>query len=252
MAAGVRGARRSLWLRTHGDAGGARAMAAAARKLRPRLADGPLRRAELEDIVGKERAGGVGLWIDLVRVPPSGTWERRRADLYGGAEEWLGAREATVEDGTERLVRRYLGAFGPASRVDVASWAGLPVRAITPVLDRMRLRRLNDEAGTELLDVPKAPLPDADTPAPVRFLPTYDATLLAHARRAGILPEEHRAKVFSSRTPQSVPTFTVDGSVVGAWRHKHGKVAIEPFERLDAATLRAVRDEADRIADFLA
>jgi hypothetical protein len=252
MAAGVRSARQALWLRTHRDAGDARAMEAAARRLRDRLGHGPLRRGELEEVVGKHRAGGVGLWIDLVRVPPSGTWERRRADLFGGAEEWLGAGETSVEDGTERLVRRYLTGFGPAARSDIANWAGLPVRAIGPVLDRMRLRRLRDEAGAELLDLPGAPLPGADTPAPVRFLPTYDATLLAHARRAGIVPEEHRAKVFSSRRPQSVPTFTVDGSVAGAWRHEHGRVSIEPFERLGAAALRAVREEADRISGFLA
>jgi hypothetical protein len=89
---------------------------------------------------------------------------------------------------------------------------------VTRTCERLELRRLNDERGGELLDLPDAPLPDPETPAPVRFLPTWDASLLVHARRTGILPEEHRPKVFNTKTPQSVPTFLVDGRVEGAWR----------------------------------
>jgi hypothetical protein len=92
-------------------------MAALARRLRARLADGPLRRAEIDQLLGKGSAvtNGVGLWLELVRAPPSGTWERRRADLYAAAEEWLGPAEDTHQEATELLVRRYLGGFGPAS-----------------------------------------------------------------------------------------------------------------------------------------
>jgi hypothetical protein len=164
----------------------------------------------------------------------------------------VGPEGAGVDEGVDRLVRRYLAGFGPASRGDIAGWAGLPVAASEPALGRMRLRRFMDEAGNELLDLPGAPLPDAETPAPVRLLPTYDATLLAHCRRGDILPEEHRPKLFSTKSPQSVPSFLVDGSVAGAWRHDRGRVEIEPFERLDRATLRAVREEADRIGEFIA
>ena len=83
-------------------------MAALGRRLRPRLADGPLRRAEIDRLLGKGSAvtNGVGLWLALVRAPPSGTWERRRADLYAAAEEWLGPAEVTPQEATELLVRR--------------------------------------------------------------------------------------------------------------------------------------------------
>lgn len=128
------------------------------------------------------------MWLHLVRVPPSGTWERRRADLYGDAEEWLGPPDVTPADALEHLVRRYLGAFGPASRADLVSWAGLPPTAVAPVLVRMPLRRFRSETGEELLDLPRAPLPDPKTPAAVRFLPTWDATLLAHVQRRGSCP----------------------------------------------------------------
>ena len=117
-------------------------------------------------------------------------------------------------------------------------------------LERLDLPRLRDEGGGELLDLPRAPLPPPETPAPVRFLPTWDATLLVHARRTGILPEEHRSKVFSTKTPQSVPTFLVDGAVAGTWRHEDGRIDLRPFGRLDGATRRQLREEADRLADL--
>ena len=104
------------------------------------------------------------------------------------------------------------------------------------------------EDGEELVDLPRAPLPDPDTPAPVRLLGTWDAILLAHARRAEILPERHRTRVFHVRMPQSVPTFLVDGAVAGTWRYEDGRVALDPFERLDRATLRALREEGERMA----
>jgi len=121
---------------------------------------------------------------------------------------------------------------------------------LAPVLACMTLRRFRDEQGKELLDLPRAPLPDPETPAPARFLPTWDATLLVHARRTGILPEKHRALVFSTKTPQSVGTFLVDGAVAGTWRHDAGRVETKAFERLDRAALREVREEADRLAAF--
>jgi hypothetical protein len=84
----------------------------------------------------------------------------------------------------------------------------------------------------------------------VRFLPTYDATLLAHARRTGILPEEHRPKVFNPKTPQSVATFLVDGQIAGTWRYEKGRIVTEPFGRLDADARRELKDEAERLAEF--
>ena len=131
--------------------------------------------------------------------PSSGTWERRRADLYAAAEDWLGPSKATAAEGLELLVRRYLGAFGPAPVADIVNWMGVPPGHVVPALERLKLRRFADDAGEELIDLPRAPLPDPDTPAPVRFLPTWDASLLVHARRTGILAEEHRARCSARR-----------------------------------------------------
>jgi hypothetical protein len=249
IALATREARRQVWLRSHRDLD-PRAMAAAVRTVRPRLAEGPLRRTELEALVGRPRAAALGMWLDLVRVPPSGTWERRRADLYAAAEDWVGPPEGTVEDGTRLLVRRYLAAFGPASRADLASFTGLPRRALEQAVRGIDLRRFRGPGGEELLDLPRAPLPDPETPAPVRFLPTWDATLLVNVRRARILPEEHRARIFSTKTPHSSPTFLVDGAVAGTWRHEDGGIRLEPFERLDGAIRRELREEAERLAEL--
>jgi Winged helix DNA-binding domain len=251
FATAIRHTRREWWLKSHKDGPSAREMADAAKRLRRRLREGALRRSDVDAIVGGGAVGvgGVGVWLDLVRVPPSGTWDRRRADVYAAAEDWLGAPPAIgTDDAREQLVRRYLGGFGPASRTDIADWAGLPVKDVTSVLARMRVRRFRDESGTELVDLPRAPIPDPDTPAPVRFLPVWDAVLLAHARTTGILPEEHRSKVFSTRTPQSVATFLVDGTVSGTWTYAKGRIRLEPFGRLDQSTRRQLEEEAEGLA----
>jgi hypothetical protein len=250
FAVAVERRRREWWRSVQRNSSTPREMAAAAGRLRAILAEGPRRRAEIEELLGRDRAREVGMWIHLVRVPPSGTWERRRADLYGDAEDWLGPPDVAPDDALDYLVRRYLGAFGPASRADIASWAGLPPTTVAPVLARLPLRRFRSEAGEELLDLRRAPLPDPETPAPVRFLPTWDATLLAHARRAGILPEEYRPLVFNTKMPQSVGTFLVDGTVAGTWLYDAGRVRLEPFRRIDPATRRELDEEAERLAAF--
>ena len=226
-------------------------MEAAAERLRAALADGAtLRRKELDEMLGKPAARAVGLWVDLVRAPPSGTWERRRADLYALAEDWTAPVAISRDQAVAHLVRRYLGAFGPATAADVASFTGLPPRALQAPLDRLDLRRFRSEEHSALLDLPRAPLPDPDTPAPVRFLPTFDATLLVHARRTGVLPEQHRPRIFHTKAPQSFPTFLVDGAVAGTWRFEQGAIELTPFGRLDGATRRELADEAERLAAF--
>ena len=251
FALATRAARRVLWLRATPDAPSTAAMAGAARSLRRRLErDGVLRRGEVEELLGKPRTRGVGLWLDLVRVPPAGTWERRRADLFGLAEDWIGAPDMSVREATKRLVRSYLAGFGPATAKDVASFTGLGLTALRPVLTGLELERYRGEQGEELLDVAGGPLPDPDTPAPPRFLPTWDATLLVHARRTGLLPEQHRPKLFNTKTPHSFPTFLVDGAVAGKWRHAGRAIELEPFAGLDAATRRALAVEADRLVEF--
>ena len=244
LAVATRDARRASWLRaTRGDPPEA-AIEAAAATLRAELAGGgTLRRKDVEALIGRAEARAVGLWVDLVRAPPSGTWERRRADLYALAEDWIGPPDVERDAAVEHLVRRYLGGFGPATAKDVASFTGLPARELAPVLDRLGLERHG-----ELLDVSGAPRPDPGTPAPPRFLPTFDAGLLVHARRTGLLPEEHRPKIFHTRAPHSFPTFLVDGAVAGTWRFADGRIELSPFGRLDAGDRRALETEAERLA----
>jgi hypothetical protein len=118
---------------------------------------------------------------------------------------------------------------------------GLNVAQMKAVTDAMELRSFRDDAGKPLVDLSDAPLPDAETPAPARFLPVWDASLLVHARRTQILPEEYRALVFNTKTPHSVKTFLVDGQVAGTWRHTDGRIELAPFGKLAAADRRAAR-----------
>ena len=255
FAAGIRKGRREWWLRVQRPETEGLDMEAVAGVLRSRLAGGPRRAAELKEVLRSEGFpaaawSGVRLWLDLVRVPPSGTWEQRRADMYGLAEQWLQPARASEAEGLEHLLRRYLGGFGPASLADVASWAGLPVAPLLRIVERLRLRRFRDERGGQLIDLPGAPLPAPDTPAPVRFLPTWEAALLVHARRTQILPESYRPLVFNTRTPHSVPTFLVDGAVAGKWRYEAGRVELKPFGRLSREAERELEEESKGLAAF--
>jgi len=150
----------------------------------------------------------------------------------------------------ELLLTRYLAGFGPAPLADVASWAGVPPGPLERAAGGLELRRFAGEDGTPLLDLPGGDLPEPDTAAPVRFLPTWDAMLLAHARRTQVLREEHRPLLFSTRTPQSMPSFLVDGRVAGTWRYDAGRVRVEPFQPLGAGVRRQVDDEAERLAEL--
>jgi hypothetical protein len=244
----VRAARRTWWRRATKGPDEAE-MEAAAETLRAALREGPLRKKAIDELLGKPIAHGIGLWVDMVRVPPSGTWERRRADLYGLAEEWVPTPPIDPDAALDHLITRYLTGFGPAAKAEIANWAGMTPKDIEPGLNRLTLRRFAAEDGTELLDLPGLPLPDAGTPAPVRFLGTWDACLLVHARRAQILPEAHRPRIFNTKMPQSVGTFLVDGAVAGAWRPDG---TIEPFEDLSAKHRQQVEAEAARLAAFSA
>jgi len=254
FAVAIRAGQRDWWLRVRKPRPDERELEAAAEELRALMATGPRPHDELVEVVGRGW-GMAGPWLELVRVPPSGTWKHRRAHLYQTAERWIGPEDVAPDDALEHLVRRYLAAFGPAPPTDVAQWAGLNVREIAPALERLTLRRFRDEDGRELLDLPRAPLPDAETPAPVRFLPTWDATLLVHARRTGILPETYRPLVFNTKTPHSVSTFLVDGAVAGKWRMRRtaqkATLVMEPFEPLRVTARREVREEGERLVRFV-
>ena len=223
------------------------------RALRAALRHGPRHRTELIGLVGKDAFQAADL--EIVRAPPSGTWENRRAHLYAAAEDWVGPKDADPEAGRELLVRRYLGAFGPARVADIAGWSGIGTERVKRALQRIDLRRFRDEQGRELVDLPRAPLPDTDAPAPPRFIGHFDAMLLVHARRTGVLPEEYRPLVFNTKQPASVATFLLDGVVAGAWRVERagGRATLrrEPFAPLRASGRRSLADEAERLLRWL-
>jgi len=217
-------------------------------ELRRALAGGPRRADDLIGEVGKD--AWLATNLDLVRVPPSGTWERRRADLYAPAEKWVSLDDADEEAGREQLIRRYLAAFGPATITDIRSWSRLGREETERSLERIGPRAFRDEQGKKLVDLPRAPLPDPETPAPPRFLPTWDAILLVHARRTGVLPEQFRPRIFSSKRPFSMHTFLLDGAVAGAWRYEKGRIELELFRRLTRSEREALEPEREALAAF--
>jgi hypothetical protein len=163
--------------------------------------------------------------------------------------------EPESHDPTEaraKIIRRYLAAFGPASRRDIGAWTMMHVPEIQRALDHLEpLSRFRDEQGRELFDVPRAPLPDPETPAPVRFLPKWDNVLLAFADRTRLLPEEYRKRVIGMNGDVA-QTFLVDGFVAGTWRVQDERVVLEPFATLSRPIRRELDDEAGRLAAFLA
>lgn len=253
----VRRSRRELWSRVARsrdlDQGGWERVTDIVTKA---LADGPRQRTDLiqaliDEGFAKDIWEGVGVWVDMVRVPPSGTWERRRADLYGLASDYVPMSPIEEHAALEHLIGRYLRAFGPATVGDISSWSGVSITTLRQVIEGMRVREFRSEVGEVLLDLPRQPIPEPGEPAPVRFLPTWDATLLAHARRTQILPEEHRSRVFNTKNPQSMATFLVDGAVAGSWRQEGANVVLDPFVPLPRSTRRELDDERDQLEAFL-
>ena len=218
-------------------------------RLRDALRDGPKTVKELGEWA-KGFVGTLGFWVDLVRVPPSGTWERRRADRLALAEDWVGPNDSTEEQGLEHLLRAYLRAFGPASWKDAASWAGVSLADIRRGAAGLELTTYGDDRGRELVDLAGAEQPSADAEAPVRFLPHWDANLLVHARRTGVLPEEHRPRVFSTKNPFSVGVYLVDGRAAGAWSLVDSRIVLDPFEVIAKADQRAVERERAALEAF--
>jgi hypothetical protein len=151
----------------------------------------------------------------------------------------------------EEVVRRYLAAFGPASARDIGAWSLMRMAEVHGALERLEpLRRFRDEQGRVLLDVPRAPLPGADVPAPARFLPKWDNVLLSFADRTRVLPEQHRKAVIGANGDVA-QTFLVDGFVAGTWQREKGRVVLEPFEPLPRAIRSELEAEAARLEAFL-
>ena len=185
----------------------------------------------------------------IVHHHETALWQPRNDRRFVAIEE----PEAHVPvEARAEIFRRYLAAFGPSTRRDLGAWSMMRVAEIDAALELLEpLRRFRDEQGRELLDVGRASLPDADTPAPVRFLPKWDNVLLAWADRTRVLPEQYRKTVIKMNGDVA-QTFLVDGFVAGIWRVDDGRVVLEPFEPLSPAARRDLEDEARRLEAFLA
>ena len=216
----------------------------------------PRTRAEVSEFLAREHAierpladavwYGLRTRARLTHAPESGLWKAPGLTRYVALEdEPVDAEAARVE-----LVRRYLGAFGPATRADIAEWSGLRVRDLERPLEALEpLVRFRDDRGRELLDLSRAPRPAAYTVAPVRFMPRFDNLVLSHKDRTRVLAEEHRAGVIEGGWVKS--TFLVDGFVAGVWEVEAGRVQPEPFVPLTRTQKAEVADEARRLEAWL-
>ena len=235
------------------DLDGARAHARAFFEAEPRTMDA------LRDEVGtrfgadaRAIAYAVRLTLPLVQVPGGEAWGFHGAAPFAVADRWLGAsvRTTPVAKDTQALVRSYLAAFGPASVQDAQSFTGVRGLADAFAALRGQLRAFRDERGRELFDLPKAPRPDEDADAPVRFLPEYDSLVLAHDDRSRVIDDAHRKAIFRANL-MVLPTFLVDGRVAGSWKIEKGTLAIQPFAPLQKKMRAQLEEEGLRLLAFV-
>lgn len=220
---------------------------------------GPELRDFVAGLCGAEPAAAENVWwrirtnAPLLRLPPDGVWGGGPQVWIGTACSWLGRAPADDADAaTQALALRYMAAFGPARVADLCRWSGLPAVPVRAALERQesRLRHFRDERGRELVDVRRAALPAADTPAPARLLAMWDSSLLAYEERTRVLPEEYR-KVVIDKRGDVAQTILVDGRVAGIWRVDGRRVRLEPFAPLPRAVRRELEDETARVEGFL-
>ncbi len=192
--------------------------------------------------------------LPLVQVPTQTTWGFPAAADFALADDWLNRSINTTSAPAHTLVRRYLAAFGPATPTDAQTWSGLQgLRAVFEEL-RPELITFRDENNKELFDLPDAPRPAADTPAPARFLPDFDNLVLAHADRSRFMADEHRGRLVTKNL-QVRATFWVEGRVAGTWKVERKKKAavlvLEPFVPLAKQTLAALESEGLALLRFV-
>jgi Winged helix DNA-binding domain len=218
---------------------------------------GELRQALVEAFPGiNDRALGftVRMSLPLVMIPTEDRWGFPADSRFGLAESWLGT-PISHEANLEALILRYLAAFGPATAADVQQWSGL--QGIRPVLESLRPRLVlfHDERGRTLFDLPHAPRPAEETPAPPRFLPEFDNLLLSHADRTRVLADEHRSFILGAKNGRIPATFLVEGWVAGTWRVERKKqvatLTMTPFAPLSKSAALALAEEGDALLRFL-
>ncbi|MFD8231752.1 winged helix DNA-binding domain-containing protein [Streptomyces sp. NPDC059696] len=182
--------------------------------------------------------------LPLVQVTPRGLWGRSGQVRLTTAEHWLG-RPAQPAPAPDAVVLRYLAAFGPASVKDMQAWAGMT--RLRDAFERLRPRLVTfrDDSGVELFDLPDAPRPDPDTPAPPRFLPEFDNLLLSHADRGRVVPPAYRGRSWKGN--MAYRTLLVDGFLAGLWRLEEDALVIEPFGRLTRTQRDEVTAEGERM-----
>ena len=192
--------------------------------------------------------------LPLVQVPPRGVWGKSGQSTHTTAEAWLG-HPLDPAYSLDEVVLRYLGAFGPASVKDAQTWSGLT--RLDKVFEQLRPRLLSfrDERGRELFDLPDAPRPDPEVPAPPRFLPEFDNLILSHADRTRVIADEYR-KALASRNGMVPATILVDGFVRGTWKLERArgesKLEIEQFEPLSKGDRNSLVEEGERLLRFMA
>jgi hypothetical protein len=193
------------------------------------------------------------MMLPLIMVPTDDPWPFPAAAEFQLAESWLGKPVPGATDASS-LVLRYFGAFGPASVADAQCWSGLQgLRAVVEKL-RPKLRTFRDPRGREVFDLPDAPRPDEDTPAPMRFLPEFDNVLLGHQDRTRILADKYRPFVLLPGL-RVTSTVTVDGFVVATWRmdrtKKQSTISVQLLEKLPKRTVADIEAEAERVVRFM-
>lgn len=197
----------------------------------------------------------VPVYVPLVQVPPRGVWGEGGQAKYVTIESWTG-RDLDPEPSIDDLVLRYLAAFGPASVMDMQNWSGLTrMKAVFERL-RPRLATFRDEDDRELFDLPDAPRPDPEVPAPVRLLGEYDNVLLGHKDRRRIIPDDFPWSAMLAHG-RHVNNLLVDGVLRASWwiereSRRRATLGIRPFRRLSKSERGEAAEEAQRMIDFAA